>query len=256
MNRKALRAARFAGERSTMNILPASPDAEAGKPVEPRSDAETPITTAPSGENEKQLTPEEVPTLGYITQVLMGEYGIFELVDIRSVLDIGANLGAFALWARQMWPDCEIDCYEPMPDSFDRLRQNVACLDGVRGHRLAVTNIVNPIMRHGLNCSGEDSIHDLGCQKEPSVPVRTIRPDQLPHAEFVKIDTEGCEVEIVLGILGTWKPKAFALEWHSYADRIRLRVMLRNAGYKVAEIPSAILSISKNVHVGIMKAWR
>jgi FkbM family methyltransferase len=216
--------------------------------------AEAQSITAPCGGRDAAKV--EDAALGYVTQVLLGEYLLPELVDIKTVLDIGANVGAFAMWARQMWPECELDCYEPMPETFDALRHNLRELKGVRGHRYAVTEIESPVMRKGVNTSGEDSIHDLGCQGEPTVPVRTIRPGDLPHAEFVKIDTEGCEVEIVRGILQAWKPKAFALEWHSYADRITLRRTLRNAGYKIGEYPNAIVSISKGQHIGIMKAVR
>lgn len=230
--------------------MSANPAKAEERPKEQQSEEVIRTTTASS------QSAEEQSAMGYNTLVLLGEYLIPEVTNIRSVLDIGANVGAFAMWARQMWPECELDCYEPMPEAFECLRHNVSKLNGVRGHRYAVTNVENPVMRRGVNTSGEDSIHDLGCQSEPTVAVRTIKPCDLPRAEFVKIDAEGCEVEIVLGILPVWKPKAFALEWHSYADRVKLRNVLRGAGYTVAEHPNAIVSISKNQHIGILKAWR
>ena len=46
------------------------------------------------------------------------------------ILDIGANIGAFALWAIGRWPGCRLHCYEPLPANFDMLRQNLAHLEG------------------------------------------------------------------------------------------------------------------------------
>ncbi|WGE30901.1 hypothetical protein PHA77_18075 (plasmid) [Edwardsiella tarda] len=42
-----------------------------------------------------------------------------------TILDIGANIGAFALRAHQEWPDAYIACYEPMPNNVQLLRQHV-----------------------------------------------------------------------------------------------------------------------------------
>jgi len=43
-----------------------------------------------------------------------------------SVLDIGANIGAFAVAAQERWPTADVICYEPMPMNVCQLRKNVA----------------------------------------------------------------------------------------------------------------------------------
>ena len=54
------------------------------------------------------------------------EYDIPGLeLETPFVLDIGANIGAFACWALERWPGAEVNCYEPVPANFDMLRQNV-----------------------------------------------------------------------------------------------------------------------------------
>jgi predicted RNA methylase len=56
-----------------------------------------------------------------------GAYGWGELprlVEPR-VLDIGAGVGIFAVMASQVWPDARITCYEPAPESFAQLEQNL-----------------------------------------------------------------------------------------------------------------------------------
>ncbi len=43
----------------------------------------------------------------------------------NSIVDIGANIGAFAQRAHQQWPAAHIYCYEPMPFNLIQLRRNV-----------------------------------------------------------------------------------------------------------------------------------
>ena len=43
----------------------------------------------------------------------------------NSILDIGANIGAFSQRAHQQWPAAQIYCYEPMPFNLIQLRRNV-----------------------------------------------------------------------------------------------------------------------------------
>src|SRR5207344_2312360 len=51
-------------------------------------------------------------------------------------LDLGANIGAFALYARSK--GATVECYEPMPDCFAILKKNVP---KARLHNSAVTNL-------------------------------------------------------------------------------------------------------------------
>ena len=80
---------------------------------------------------------------GHVNLVLRGEYALppgYRVEPPVRVLDIGANVGAFAIWARQQWPGCELDCYEPHPENAKLLRRNVHHLgDGVRVHEVAVS---------------------------------------------------------------------------------------------------------------------
>ncbi|MER7490023.1 FkbM family methyltransferase [Streptomyces sp. NPDC126497] len=54
------------------------------------------------------------------------------------ILDVGANIGLFTLFATQKWPDAQVFSFEPAPDVFDALRRNTGHLPGVRVHNLAL----------------------------------------------------------------------------------------------------------------------
>ncbi|MGW8767442.1 FkbM family methyltransferase [Streptomyces sp. NPDC055815] len=54
------------------------------------------------------------------------------------ILDIGANIGLFTLFALQRWPGAKVLSFEPAPDVFDTLRRNVEHLHGAHPHNLAL----------------------------------------------------------------------------------------------------------------------
>ncbi|MGW2317450.1 FkbM family methyltransferase [Streptomyces sp. NPDC001680] len=57
------------------------------------------------------------------------------------VLDIGANIGLFTLFAVHRWPDARVFAFEPVPDVFDALRRNTGQLPGVWLHNTAVGDV-------------------------------------------------------------------------------------------------------------------
>lgn len=64
--------------------------------------------------------------------------GGVELAGEPVILDVGANIGLFTLFAAQKWPGARIFSFEPMPDIFDVLRKNTGHLPGVTLHNTAL----------------------------------------------------------------------------------------------------------------------
>jgi len=56
----------------------------------------------------------------------------------RTVLDIGANTGQFAVLARAAFPEATIHCFEPLPDCFSQLQRRIASLQNVILHNVAL----------------------------------------------------------------------------------------------------------------------
>jgi FkbM family methyltransferase len=144
----------------------------------------------------------------------------FRFVNFESsphlVLDIGANIGAFALRAHNQWPNAKILCYEPMPFNLDQLRQNVSPDYGT----------VFPYAICGTSGIREIYIGDMfvtsGFVKGPrqtsqKIAVQCMAAADLPVADLVKIDTEGSEVEILRG-LNLSATSIIMLEHHNNAD--------------------------------------
>lgn len=148
-----------------------------------------------------------------------------------TVLDIGANIGAFTLRASKMWPDSKIYAYEPMPENAKEFRAN--CGNG----RVVLTEAAV------RSFSGKDAIfigkrpalnsfRTLGEQTAQKQEVECVDAATLPDAEFIKIDTEGCEVEI-LNKLNLGQARAIAVEYHTEADQKTISTICQDAGFEL-----------------------
>ena len=136
--------------------------------------------------------------------VLLGGYDIpFDPATPPIVIDIGANVGAFAKWAVHRWPSCSVHCYEPQPKNFERLQRTVATLapfGRVTCNQVAVsdTNGTTALVQAGVNC-GEWSINIPRYDPDDTETymVKTILATALPKGDILKIDAEGAEMQII-----------------------------------------------------------
>ena len=166
------------------------------------------------------------------TEVSRGEYDVSINSPPASVLDIGANEGAFTEWASKRWPQAIIHAFEPIPENAQEFLKRHSNNSQVRFMASAVSTQERLNMRYGLNNSGECSAYDLGEQSQRSIVVPTIHPAKIPACEFVKIDTEGCELEIVKG-LDLSQTRAIAVEYHRLSDRNEITNYLLAQGFKM-----------------------
>ncbi len=138
--------------------------------------------------------------------------------DIRSILDIGANIGQFARQMRSEFPRARVYCFEPVPEPFEKLstwasRQNGA----VTVHNVAIGDEPGTVeMFHHVRFSQSSSIlpttetsHRLyevtRHQQIVNVEVVTLddiveRLDPPPEPELlVKSDVQGYEDRVIRG---------------------------------------------------------
>ncbi|MCG8590145.1 MAG: FkbM family methyltransferase [Proteobacteria bacterium] len=157
----------------------------------------------------------------------------------RVVVDVGANVGVFAIYAHCLDPQARIHCFEPAPDTLDLLRQNVADLPTVRVHDCALSNRSGRerLHLHAAN-GGQNSLVRTGAGFDASVPVAVEDAGAafdrlgLRRVDVLKLDTEGSEV----AILESLGPRlahvdSVLVEYHSEADRRRIDALL--PGFRV-----------------------
>ena len=165
----------------------------------------------------------------------VAEYDLNITPPPRTILDIGANIGAFALHYAAKWPAATIFCFEPVKENYDALVNNIAGQAiNIFCNQEAVRNFsgVEPIMigDQGATCS----FHDLGRQTARSESVKCVNASLLVPAELIKIDTEGCEVEI-LERLDLSNARALVIEYHRIEDARRIIEFLAARDFKIIE---------------------
>jgi FkbM family methyltransferase len=150
------------------------------------------------------------------------------------VLDVGAHRGQYAvLFAALVGPHGHVISFEPDVDARPLLRQNVALnsfqervvvedwalFDATESRELYARhgNSQSSLARAGLGGSADE--HDM-----ERYTVRTIRLDEylrdaaLPAPDYVKLDVEGAEINVLRGSRNVLASKAVVLcELHPYA---------------------------------------
>ena len=138
------------------------------------------------------------------------------LPEMALVVDIGANVGQFALVARHRWPRARIVSFEPLPECARQVR---ALFDGdprfeCRG--LALTDHAGTDAFHVTGAEDSSSllpvaarqVEEFATDEARVVQVRTARLDaELPLGDLppqgepilVKLDTQGTELAVLQG---------------------------------------------------------
>jgi FkbM family methyltransferase len=190
----------------------------------------------------------------HVQKVLNGEYDIPYQHAQPVILDIGANVGSFAVWASRRWPGSFIHCYEPLPDNFTLLQKNLAPLNGrVALNNYAIGDPAHTLLYLGRNNCGEASFFDIGEQRPEVVEVVTKPPAVLPHAQILKMDVEGAEIEI-LSRMPDIQFDIVMLEYHSEANRRTADRLLPQHTLVGGEIRCLDRGVLKYVHSRLLSA--
>lgn len=167
----------------------------------------------------------------FLEHVLTGEYDIpLSFRHKATILDLGANVGAFSIWATHRWPGCEVYAYEPHPDNVAVLVKNLRAYPNVRVHPVGVGNPgIRPLFTGKHNC-GEHSFHTVKNNPAPiGQHIEVIDPLTLPEADILKMDIEGCEIEVLPKLLGAGRIYGAVLfEYHNEEIRRELDLMLKD----------------------------
>ena len=125
---------------------------------------------------------------------------------VRTVLDVGANIGATALYFSQIFPNARVYAFEPAPDNFKVLERNIANSPRIRGFNFALgasdATLELFASDNPVNFGGY-SLHPAGSDpsKRIRIPVRSVAAVlaelQLEEFDVLKVDTEGAEWDIV-----------------------------------------------------------
>jgi FkbM family methyltransferase len=182
-----------------------------------------------------------------LQEVLDGIYDIPGL-KFRSpprVIDCGANVGAFGVWVRNRFEGAKVVGYEPHPRMCEIASLNLNVQDTdvtVQVHQVAVVGKLRAIESRtiklndpipGMN-QGIRSILKSPAHAETFTEVPVLSAERLGPCDILKIDTEGCEREILESYTHLESVTAVLLEWHSAADYAWIRKFFRDKGWKLS----------------------
>lgn len=136
-------------------------------------------------------------------------------IEPRTVLDVGANRGQFALVAAHRWPDARLICFEPLPAAVARLTEVLATTPASAEVRnVALTDTPGEAKLHVSRADDSSSLLPIGFRQPATFPgtdevgvitVRAARLDdevdigQLARPVLLKIDVQGGELHVLRG---------------------------------------------------------
>jgi FkbM family methyltransferase len=147
--------------------------------------------------------------------------------EVRTILDIGANVGAASLYFALNYPHARVLAYEPAPLSYALLARNTQGLPRVEAFNIG---LADEDRRAFLYLGHQDSVTNSVCSSPENTSAavevelraaRAVLAEQGVEAvDILKLDTEGCEVPI-LRSLASLIPRlgVVFVEYHDEEDR-------------------------------------
>jgi FkbM family methyltransferase len=147
-------------------------------------------------------------------------------VTPRTVLDIGANVGQFAVAAHYFFPTAIIHAFEPLPQASQQLKKAAHGLTRLRIHETAVGDRVGPTSFHVNTYSLSSSVLPLGSRHRNAYPhaheaetivvPMTSLDSMLADLDatdpiLLKIDVQGLEAAVIAGAKRTLDKTAWIL---------------------------------------------
>lgn len=138
---------------------------------------------------------------------VLGEVRSYDIgtEPIRTLIDVGAHIGSFSAWIKQLWPDCQIVAVEPEASGYLVAYQNLEPLSAlVLNSRVNYDGDDKLLFVDPVN-SGSHRILDGVPNGAPAVPApAAITLEQIMRKmgwdtlDLLKIDCEGAERDILL----------------------------------------------------------
>ena len=188
------------------------------------------ISVEGQGKKYNVAFPDRSNARGHLIKVLSGEaYVLPEAGTFRptKIIDIGANVGASAIFFHHAFPEVPVICYEPSQENLAYLKRNLPQIPHTEIIECGLSN------RDGVAQLFHGKLHGLQHSIHPSIEVdqsdfeiiqlrnaATELHSKIIPGTLVKIDTEGCEMEILQAVAHELKNIALIyLEYHSEQQR-------------------------------------
>jgi len=131
--------------------------------------------------------------------------------QIKTIFDIGGNIGSWTLLVKTIFPNAEIHAFEPLEGFANRLKENTKKIDSIFVHQVALAN--EEAMSEMYVAGDSSSLMPLGklmqeqyeIQSNEKTTIQTvildnyIKEKNIPQPDFIKLDIQGYELEALKG---------------------------------------------------------
>lgn len=184
-----------------------------------------------------------------------------------TVIDIGAGIGDFSLYAAFANPFINVYAFEPFPESYELLRRNLA-LNGVKNVQVFQNAVWSTSGELDLDLTTGEPLQFSSQLKIDNHPVagkiavrglsldEIFRINSLHHVDLIKMDCEGAEYEILLTTPAATlqRIERIIMEYHD-VDAVRTHLVLadflRKQGFSVTCYDNFV-----HKHIGYLFASR
>ncbi|PIU20794.1 MAG: hypothetical protein COT18_00435 [Elusimicrobia bacterium CG08_land_8_20_14_0_20_59_10] len=182
-------------------------------------------TTAAAGFRVKYCTVESF--LYLFREIFLRQVYWFDAGNPAPVIvDCGANIGMASLYFKAVYPGAEILAFEPDPDAFACLRENLRLngISGVEAREEAVMNAAGTVpLYSSLSGPGALGISVLrGRADGPPRAVRAVRLSDriIRRIDLLKLDIEGAETGVLAELKASGKLPMINRIWMEYHHHI------------------------------------
>lgn len=141
----------------------------------------------------------EVTSDQYVCAEVCGEYKRLPMLN-KTVMDIGGNIGAFAVYAALNGAK-QVITYEPEQENFNQLKLNCSKYSNIIQHQAAIVSgenkIINFYLTNGKAKDGFSIIPFKGRRVVECQAFNFHEQLQLHKPESIKMDVEGAEFELL-----------------------------------------------------------
>lgn len=162
--------------------------------------------------------------LGFLLkQVILNNQYAISKANIRGkvIIDVGANIGDFALTCAALGAK-KVYAFEPVSDIYAKLQKNIQANQ--------MEGVVVPVNLALGSSSGVTTLEYCGLSNQ----IKICKLDDFLHGEkidFIKMDVEGYEEDVLLGAADTIKKHKPILSFSAYhkpTDKVRLPEVVRS----------------------------
>ena len=164
--------------------------------------------------------------VGMVQEIAIANQYHIELVKKDAVVvDAGANMGVFSTLVASKYPGATVYSFEPTPDTFATLQKNIQGYKNIKAFNKALGEVV------GMAKLAIASSHGGNHIAEEGIPIEVATIDSLDmKVDFIKMDTEGYEANILKGARETikkYKPVIAMSAYHNPNDKEDLPRLLK-----------------------------